>query len=127
MPPLVGKLTGEVDERILLRGLAAIIDQSESATPSIIAIRTSAKSPDPEQGNRALELPVFASPIACEFGFELQSHELFYLKRSREPEVEWPNSLRDGSDFVKHHGSVQHIVTIRKDAENYFTKKGVLR
>lgn len=110
--PLVNPLTGEVDESILLRGFADIIDQPEPDLTRIIDIKTSARSPNPEQGNRALELTVYAYLMACEFGFQIQVPvSLLYLVRSKEPRVMWLNSMRAESDFVKLHGTIRHIAT----------------
>ena len=47
--PLVDPLTGDVDESILLRGFADIIDQPEPELTRIIDIKTSARTPNPEQ------------------------------------------------------------------------------
>ncbi|WP_165072840.1 PD-(D/E)XK nuclease family protein [Desulfovibrio sp. ZJ200] len=110
--PLVDPLTGEMDESILLRGFADIIDQPEPELTRIIDIKTSAKSSSLEQGNRTLELTVYAYLLACEFGFQIQIPvSLLYLVRSKEPKVVWLNSLRAESDFVKLYGSIRHIAT----------------
>lgn len=110
--PLVDPLTGEVDESIILRGFADIIDQPKPEQTRIIDIKTSAKTPNPEQANRALELTVYAYLMACEFGFQIEAPvSLLYLVRSKEPKVMWLNSLRGKSDFVKLHDSIQRIAS----------------
>lgn len=110
--PLVDPLTGDVDESILLRGFADIIDQPEPEVTRIIDIKTSAKSPNQERGNRALELTVYAYLMACEFGFQIQVPvSLLYLVRSKEPKVMWLDSLRAESDFVELYGTIRHIAT----------------
>ena len=62
--PLVNPMTEEIDETILLRGYADIIDSPAKDVTRIIDIKTSAKSPNMEQANRALELTVYAYLVA---------------------------------------------------------------
>lgn len=108
--PLTNPLTGEVNEAILLRGYADIIDQPEKDKIRIIDIKTSAKSPNMEQANRALELTVYAYLMGCQMGFHLEVPvSLLYLVRSREPKVLWLNASRSLPDFVQLYETIQNI------------------
>lgn len=108
--PLVHPLSGEVNEGILLRGYADIIDTPEKDVTRIIDIKTSARLPNSEQANRALELTVYAYLMACIFGFHIEVPVSFlYLVRAKEAKSLWLNSKRSMPDFVKLYDTVTSI------------------
>ena len=108
--PLVHPQTGEVDESIILRGYADIIDTDPQGRIRVIDIKTSARSPNTEQANRAMELTVYAYLMACTFGFHIELPvSLLYLVRSRQAKVVWLDSQRSIPDFVKLHESIISI------------------
>lgn len=108
--PLVHPLSGQVDESILLRGYADIIDSPEKDVTRIIDIKTSAKSPNSEQANRALELTVYAYLMACTFGFHIEVPvSLLYLVRAKEAKVIWLNSSRAMPDFLKVYDAIINV------------------
>ena len=108
--PLVHPVNGEVDDSILLRGYADIIDSPAKDVTRIIDIKTSAKSPNREQANRALELTVYAYLMACRFGFHIEVPvALLYLVRAKEKKVLWLNSERSLPDFVKAYETMQTV------------------
>ena len=110
--PLVNPMTEEIDETILLRGYADIIDSPAKDVTRIIDIKTSAKSPNMEQANQALELTVYAYLLACKFGFHIEMPvALLYLVRSKEKKVLWLNSERSMPDFVKAYETMQTVAS----------------
>ena len=109
--PLTHPITGEVDDSVILRGYADIIDTPEKDVTRIIDIKTSAKSPHVDQANRAMELTVYAYLMACTFGFQIHVPvSLLYLVRSKESKVVWLNSERSMSDFVNLYQEISNIV-----------------
>lgn len=108
--PLVNPITGEVNDNILLRGYADLIDQPEKDKIRIIDIKTSAKAPNMEQANRALELTVYAYLMGCSMGFHLEVPvSLLYLVRTKEPKVIWLNAQRSMPDFVALHDTIVNV------------------
>lgn len=108
--PLVNPVTGEVNEGIILRGYADIIDQPEKDIIRIIDIKTSAKSPNMEQANRALELTVYAYLMGCSMGFHVEVPvSLLYLVRTKEPKVIWLNAQRSLPDFMALHDTIINV------------------
>ena len=108
--PLVNPITGEEEEGIILRGYADLIDQPEKDRIRIIDIKTTAKSPNMEQANRALELTVYAYLMGCQMGFHLEVPvSLLYLVRTKEPKVIWLNAQRSLNDFMELHNTICHI------------------
>lgn len=108
--PLVNPVSGEVNEDIILRGYADIIDQPEKDKIRIIDIKTAAKSPNMEQANRALELTVYAYLMGCSMGFHLEVPvSLLYLVRTREPKVVWLNAQRSIQDFMALHDTILNV------------------
>jgi len=109
--PLKHPVTGAVDDSILLRGYADIIDSPATDVTRIIDIKTSAKSPHAEQANRAMELTVYAYLMACTFGFHIEIPvSLLYLIRSKEAKIVWLNSARSMPDFINAYNEISCIV-----------------
>ena len=110
--PLANPVTGEIDKNIIIRGYADIIDQPEPDLTRVIDIKTTAKSPNMDQANRAMELTVYAYLMACAYGFHIELPvSLLYLVRTREPKVIWLNSLRSLPDFIKIHATILRIAS----------------
>lgn len=108
--PLVNPVTGEVNDSIMLRGYADLIEQPERDRIRIIDIKTSAKSPNLEQANRALELTVYAYLMGCNMGFHLEVPvSLLYLVRTKEPKVIWLNAQRSLADFIQLYETIQNV------------------
>lgn len=110
--PLTNPTTGEVDESIVIRGYADLLDNPEDNVVRIIDIKTSAKAPSSEQANRCLELGVYAYLMAVTFGFHCEIPvSLLYLVRTKTPKVVWLDSLRKGDDFLKVYDTIVSIST----------------
>ena len=93
-----------------MRGYADIIDQPEKDKIRVIDIKTSAKSPNLEQANRALELTVYAYLMGCKMGFHLEIPvSLLYLVRTKEPKVVWLNAQRSLPDFVQLYDTIMSV------------------
>lgn len=108
--PLVHPVSGEVDESIILRGYADIIDTDPNGMTRVIDIKTTARTPNTEQANRAMELTVYAYLVACTFGFHIELPvSLLYLVRSKQPKVIWLHSERRMPDFLKLHENIVSI------------------
>ena len=108
--PLIHPQTGEVDESIILRGYVDIIDTDLHGIIRIIDLKTTARTPNTEQANRAMELTVYAYLMACTFGFHIEpAVSLLYLVRSKQPKVIWQNSQRSMADFLKLHENIISI------------------
>lgn len=111
--PLIHPLTGEIDDSIVLRGYADIIDAPEKDVIRVIDLKTSAKSPNSEQANRAFELSVYAYLVATTYGFHIEFPvSLLYLVRSKQPKVVWLNSQRNTDDYITVYNTVQNIATV---------------
>ncbi len=107
---LVNPATGECDESIVLTGYADIIDSPEKDVMRIVDIKTSGKSPNMEQANRAFELTVYAYLMACQFGFHIEVPvSLLYLVRSKDKKVLWLNSERSMDDYVMAYETIQNV------------------
>lgn len=123
--PLVHPVTGEVDDSILLRGYADIIDAPAKGVTRIIDIKTSAKSPNAEQAHRAFELTVYAYLMACRFGFHLEVPvALLYLVRAKDKKVLWLQSERTLPDFVKAYETIVSVARAIRQAL-YWKNPGV--
>lgn len=110
--PLVNPISGEVEESILIRGFSDILDHPQKDVTRIIDLKTTAKSPNMDQANRALELTVYAYLLACKFGFNAEFPvSLLYLVRTKEPKIVWLESIRKLDDFVKLHETILRIAT----------------
>ena len=109
--PLIDPITGEVDDSVIIRGYADIIDNPQKDIIRIIDIKTSAKSPHADQANRAKELTVYSYLMACTFGFHIHIPVSFlYLIRSKESKIVWLNSERTMKDFIELHHEIYRIV-----------------
>ena len=108
--PLINPATGEVNEDIQIRGYADLIDQPEEGKFRIIDIKTTAKSPNMEQANRALELTVYAYLMACQQGFDGEIPvSLLYLVRTKEPKVIWLNAQRGMDDYIEVFDTITNV------------------
>ena len=109
---LIHPVTGEVDESILLRGYADIIDAPQKDVIRIIDIKTSARTPSHEQAHRALELTIYAYLAACAYGFHIEMPvALLYLVRNRNRNVVWLESSRNQVDFLHMYTMIQTIAS----------------
>lgn len=108
--PLVNPVSGEIDNDIIIRGYADIIDSPMPDIMRIIDLKTTARTPNMEQGHRAMELTIYAYLMACTFGFHIEMPVcLLYLVRTKEPKVIWLDSMRSMPDFVEMHASILNI------------------
>ena len=123
--PLIDPVTGEADESIILRGYTDIIDQPRKKVTRVIDIKTTAKSPNMDQANRALELTVYAYLMGCNFGFHIELPVcLLYLVRTKQPKVIWLESQRSLPDFMALYQTVNRVATaIRQDL--YWKNQGM--
>ena len=119
--PLVNPENGEVDESIVIRGFADLIDKPAPKTTRIIDLKTSAKSPSQDQANKSIDLDVYSYLMACQFGFECEIPvSLLYLVRAKEPKIVWLNSLRKSDDFLNVYDMIVSIASAIR--QNLFWK-----
>lgn len=110
--PLVDPRTGEIDDGIILRGYADLIDAPAKDQIRLIDIKTTAKSPNLEQANRALELTMYVYLMACAYGFHCEIPvSLLYLVRSKQPKVVWLNAMRQMDDFLELYSTIKRVAS----------------
>lgn len=119
--PLSNPETGEVHEDILLRGYMDLIDLTDDSKFRIIDIKTTSKSPFNWQGDRSLELSIYAYLLARRFEC-WDSHipvAYLYLVRTKHPKVIWLNSTRNHQDYQETYESLVSISQAMRNGNFY--------
>ena len=76
----------------------------------VIDIKSTEKSPSPEQANRAIELTVYACLMACTFGFHCEiPTSLLYLVRTKEPKIVWLNAIHKLENFINLYETILNV------------------
>lgn len=110
--PLVNPVSSEVNESIIIKGYTDLIDSPQKDITRLIDIKTSAKSPSPNQAERAMELTVYSYLMGCVYGFHIEMPvSLLYLVRTKEPKIVWLNSIRKLPDFLYLYDTITRAAT----------------